>query len=76
MDVITFQSLCFELKSKYKSKALRRISVFKKVRIFMYTLVLGALNKKVQKKFQHSRELLVYILMKFLEQFVCSHVML
>jgi hypothetical protein len=76
MDVITFQSLCFELESKYKSKALRRISVFKKVRIFMYTLVLGALNKKVQKKFQHSRELLVYILMKFLEQFVCSHLML
>jgi hypothetical protein len=42
----------------------------------MYTLVLGALNKKVQKKFQHSRELIVYILMKFLEQFVYSHLML
>jgi hypothetical protein len=47
MDVMTFQSLCFQLENQYKLKASRRKCVFEKVGIFLYTIALGAFNRQV-----------------------------
>jgi len=37
-------------------KPSRRMSVIEKVGMFLYTLALGALNREVQERFQHSGE--------------------
>jgi hypothetical protein len=56
MDAATFQSLCFQLENQYGLKASRRMCVFEKVGIFLYTIALGASNREVQERFQHSGE--------------------
>jgi hypothetical protein len=56
MDVTTFQSLCFQLENQYGLKASKRMCVFEKVGIFLYTIALGASNREVQERFQHLRE--------------------
>jgi hypothetical protein len=56
MDATTFQSLCFKLENQYGLKASRRMCVFEKVGIFLYTIALGASNREVQERFQHSGE--------------------
>jgi hypothetical protein len=56
MDATTFQSLCFKLENQYGLKASRRMCVFENVGIFLYTIALGASNREVQERFQHSRE--------------------
>jgi hypothetical protein len=56
MDATTFQSLCFILENQYGLKASRRMCVFEKVGIFLYTIALGASNREVQERFQHSGE--------------------
>lgn len=47
IDAMTFQSLHFELESQHRLKTSRRISIFEKVKIFLYILALGASNKKM-----------------------------
>jgi hypothetical protein len=54
MDAMTFQSLCFQLENQYELKASRKMCVFEKVGIFLYTIALGASNMEVQERFQHS----------------------
>ena len=56
MDVPTFQNLCFKLENQYRLTASRRMCVFEKVGIFLYTIALGASNREVQERFQHSGE--------------------
>ena len=56
MDATTFQTLCFTLENQYGLKASRRMCVFEKVGIFLYTIALGASNREVQERFQHSGE--------------------
>jgi hypothetical protein len=54
MDVDTLKSLSFELETMYGLKPSRRMSVIEKVGMFLYTLALGASNREVQERFQHS----------------------
>ncbi|GKV15184.1 hypothetical protein SLEP1_g25986 [Rubroshorea leprosula] len=56
MDKNTLISLCNDLQSNYGLEASRRISVIEKVCMFLYTLALGASNRQVQERFQHSGE--------------------
>jgi hypothetical protein len=56
MDATTFQSLCFQLENQYGLTASRRMCVYEKVGIFLYTIALGASNREVQERFQHSGE--------------------
>jgi len=54
MDVRTFDNLCLDLESQDKLKTSRRMSVFEKVGMFLYTLSLDASNREMQERFQHS----------------------
>ena len=56
MDAETLKSLALELETMYGLKPSRRMSVIEKVGMFLYTLALGASNKEVQERFQHSGE--------------------
>jgi len=56
MDADTFKSLSLELETMYGLKPSRRMSVIEKVGMFLYTLALGASNREVQERFQHSGE--------------------
>jgi hypothetical protein len=56
MDVNTLQSLYVDLEMLYGLKHYKRMSAIKKVCMFLYTLALGAWNRKVQGRFQHSGE--------------------
>jgi len=71
MDATTFQSLCFQLENQYGLKASKRISVFEKVRMFLYTITLKASNKEVQEIFQHSGETVSMYFTKVLKS-ICS----
>jgi hypothetical protein len=51
IDATTFQSMCYDLETWYRLKASRRMSVIEKVIMFLYILVLGALNRELQKIF-------------------------
>jgi hypothetical protein len=54
MDTSTLLSLCSDLETKYGLKPSRRMSVTEKMAIFLYTITLGASNREVQERFQHS----------------------
>ena len=54
MNTMTLLSLCNDLETQYWLKLLKRISVSENVAMFLYIIALGALNRKVQKRFQHS----------------------
>jgi len=54
MDADTLKSLSYELETMYGLKPSRRMSVIEKVGMFLYTLALGASNREVQERFQHS----------------------
>nr|XP_034902955.1 protein ALP1-like [Populus alba] len=56
MDTSTLLSLCSDLETTYGLKPSRRMSVIEKVAIFLYTIALGASNREVQERFQHSGE--------------------
>jgi hypothetical protein len=56
MDADTFKSLSLELETMYGLKPSRQMSVIEKVGMFLYTLALGASNREVQERFQHSGE--------------------
>ena len=56
MDAETLKSLALELETMYGLKPSRRMSVIEKVGMFLYTLALGASNREVQERFQHSGE--------------------
>jgi hypothetical protein len=71
MDAITFQSLYFQLENQYGLKVSRRMCVFGKVGMFLYTLVFGASNRKVQERFQHLRETISMYFNEVLKS-VCS----
>ncbi|KAG5228228.1 protein ALP [Salix suchowensis] len=54
MDKDTLLSLCNDLETRYGLKPLRRMCVLEKVRMFLFTLAVGASNRHVQERFQHS----------------------
>jgi hypothetical protein len=56
MNADTLQSLCVDLETLYELKHSKRMSVIENVGMFFYTLALGASNKEVQERFQHSGE--------------------
>ncbi|XP_058770478.1 uncharacterized protein LOC131644069 [Vicia villosa] len=56
MDRTLFTQLCEELQSKYGLQSSKRTTVVEKVCIFVYTLAMGAFNRDVRKRFQHSGE--------------------
>jgi len=56
MDADTLKSLALELETMYRLKPSRQMSVIEKVGMFLYTLALGASNREVQERFQHSGE--------------------
>jgi hypothetical protein len=56
MDATTLQTLCYDLETQYGLKPSRRTSVIEKVAMFLYTIALGATNRQVQERFQHSGE--------------------
>jgi len=59
MNRSTLLSLCSGLETTYRLKPSRRMSVIEKVAIFLYTIALGALNREVQERFQHSGETVI-----------------
>jgi hypothetical protein len=54
MDAITLLSLCTELETYHGLKPSRRMSVIEKVALFLFTIAVGASNRQVQERFQHS----------------------
>jgi hypothetical protein len=56
MNATTLQTLCYDLETQYGLKPSRRTSVIEKVTMFLYTIALGATNRQVQERFQHSGE--------------------
>ena len=56
MDATTLLSLCTELETRYGLKPSRRMSVIEKVAMFLFTIAVGASNRQVQERFQHSGE--------------------
>jgi hypothetical protein len=56
MDATTLQNLYYDLETQYGLKPSRRTSVIEKVAMFLYTIALGATNRQVQERFQHSGE--------------------
>jgi len=51
-----FKQLCEDLYSKYGLQSTRNKSIVEKVGIFIYTLAMGASNRDVGERFQHSSE--------------------
>ncbi|XP_024636687.1 protein ALP1-like isoform X1 [Medicago truncatula] len=56
MDPTLFKQLCEDLQSKYGLQPSKRMTVEEKVGIFVYTLAMGASNRDVRERFQHSGE--------------------
>ncbi|KAG5223875.1 protein ALP [Salix suchowensis] len=56
MDKDTLLSLCNDLETRYGLKPSRRMCVIEKVGMFLFTLAVGASNRHVQERFQHSGE--------------------
>jgi hypothetical protein len=56
MDTTTLLSLCNDLETHYDLKPSRRMSIIEKMVMFLYTKAVGALNREVQERFQHSGE--------------------
>ena len=56
MDKDTLLDLCNALETHYGLKPSRRMSVIEKVGMFLFTLAVGASNRHVQERFQHSGE--------------------
>ncbi|KAG5240959.1 protein ALP [Salix suchowensis] len=56
MDRDTLLSLCYELQTRYGLNPSRRMCVLEKVGMFLFTLAVGASNRHVQERFQHSGE--------------------
>jgi len=49
-------SLCTELETHNGLKPSRRMSVIEKAVMFLFTIAIGASNRQVQERFQHSGE--------------------
>ncbi|XP_052305353.1 protein ALP1-like [Populus trichocarpa] len=56
MDATTLLSLCIDLETHHGLKPSRRMSVIEKVAMFLFTIAVGASNRQVQERFQHSGE--------------------
>ncbi|XP_052301365.1 protein ALP1-like [Populus trichocarpa] len=56
MDATTLLSLCTELETHHGLKPSRKMSVIEKVLMFLFTIAVGASNRQVQERFQHSGE--------------------
>uniref|UniRef100_A0A6N2KD65 DUF8040 domain-containing protein n=1 Tax=Salix viminalis TaxID=40686 RepID=A0A6N2KD65_SALVM len=54
MDANTLMSLCVDLETQYGLKPSKRMSVMEKVAMFLFTIAIGASNREVQERFQHS----------------------
>jgi hypothetical protein len=67
MNAMTFQNLYFELEVQNELKLLRRMSVIKKVGMFLYILTLSASNKKIHERFQQYSETLSRYCNEFLK---------
>jgi len=56
MDSTTLLSLCNDLEMHHGLKPSRKINVIEKVTMFLFTIAVGASNKQVHERFQHSGE--------------------
>jgi hypothetical protein len=56
MDSTTLLSLCNDLETHHDLKPSRIMSVIEKVAMFLFTIAVGASNREVQERFQHSDE--------------------
>ncbi|KAJ9175419.1 hypothetical protein P3X46_013976 [Hevea brasiliensis] len=56
MDKDTLIKLCLDLECHYKLKCSKKMTILEKVGMFLYVLALGASNRQVQERFQHSGE--------------------
>ncbi|KAG5235385.1 protein ALP [Salix suchowensis] len=56
MDKDTLLGLCHDLETRYGLKPSRRMCVLEEVGMFLFTLAVGASNRHVQERFQHSGE--------------------
>jgi hypothetical protein len=56
MDITTLLTLCNDLKTHHGLKPSRRMSFIEKVSMFLFTIAVGASNRKVYERFQHSGE--------------------
>jgi hypothetical protein len=54
MDITTLLSLCNDLETQYNLNPSRRMNIIGKVTMFIYTIALGASNRKVHERLQHS----------------------
>jgi hypothetical protein len=56
MDSTILLSLCNDLETHHGLQTSRRMNVIEKVAMFLFTIAVGALNRQVQERFQHSSE--------------------
>ncbi|KAG5245936.1 protein ALP [Salix suchowensis] len=56
MDANTLTSLCLDLETQYGLKPSSRMPAMEKVAMFLFTIAVGASNRQVQERFQHSGE--------------------
>ncbi|KAG5233162.1 protein ALP [Salix suchowensis] len=56
MDANTLTSLCLDLETQYGLKPSSRMPVIEKLAMFVFTIAVGASNRQVQERFQHSGE--------------------
>jgi len=56
MNITTLLTLCNDLETHYGLKPSRRMSLIEKVSMFLFTIAIGASNREVQERFQHSGE--------------------
>jgi len=54
MDITTLLSLCNDLETQYNLNPSRRMNIIGKVTMFIYTIALGASNREVHERLQHS----------------------
>jgi hypothetical protein len=70
MDTTTLLSLCNDLETHYGLKPSRRMSFIEMVAMFLFTIVVGASNREVHERFQHSGEIVSRCLKEVLK-FIC-----
>jgi single-stranded DNA-specific DHH superfamily exonuclease len=54
MDITTLLSLCNDLETQYNLNPSRRMNIIGKVTMLIYTIALGASNREVHERLQHS----------------------
>ena len=57
MDANTLTSLCVDLETRYGLKPSSCMPAMEKLAMFIFTIAIGASNRQVQERFQHSGEI-------------------